>query len=327
MQHTIERTMPAWAVALFVVLALGGAWAVASPLWTSGQGLGHPLTGLLLPAMMFVPAAAAVLVLLVLGRHRPAPVLTFLGVWPLRPARRVVGWTLSAAAAGILFVAATVALAGATGWLPLDLAGLSGFRAFLRASGADAVPIPAQTLLAIQLGAVIVNTPFVALLTVGEELGWRGFLVPALRPRGRWVALLVSGAVWGLWHAPIVLLGYDFGRTDWIGVVEMVVACTLLGVLLGWLRLRTGSVWSAVFAHAGINAAAGIGVYLSAAGTSISTLLRNPLGVPGWILLALVIGVLVSTGRIRREDPLETRPPPSAASSGAMPSAERTDTP
>ena len=69
----------------FVVLALGLAWLVALPLWLDG-GLGNPLAGVLLPAMMFTPAVAVVLVMAVL---RPVPRgerLRFLGIWPLRPA-------------------------------------------------------------------------------------------------------------------------------------------------------------------------------------------------------------------------------------------------
>lgn len=64
----------------FVVLALGLAWLVALPLWTSGTGLAHPLTGLLIYTMIFTPALAVVIVLFAL---RPVPKgerLRFLGM-------------------------------------------------------------------------------------------------------------------------------------------------------------------------------------------------------------------------------------------------------
>lgn len=313
-EHDVQQRVPGWAVVAFVGLAMALAWLVVLPLWVGGRGLGAPFAGLLLPVMMFTPLVSAGIVLLVLGRRRPRPVLRFLGVWPIRPARRTVWVTVAAYLAAVLFPLLTVVIAAAAGWLRLDLAHFSGFRQTLEAAGAgdlgDAVP----TLVVVQL----VTLPFLGVLnvfaTLGEEIGWRGFLVPALRQWGRWPALVGSGVVWGLWHAPIILLGYDFGRTDWIGVLDMVVACALLGVVFGWLRLRTGSVWPAVFAHAGLNAAAAVGALVADAGVSISHVLRNPLGLPGWIVLAVVIVVLVLTGAVRRESGLApARQPVSAA--------------
>src|SRR5690606_15530517 len=118
---------------------------------------------------------------------------------------------------------------------------------------------PAGVLIAAQLVAI----PFAAatinaLAAFGEEIGWRGFLVPALRRYGTWPALLISGAIWGLWHAPVILLGYNFGRPDITGVLLMTGGCLAWGVLLGWLRLRSASLWPAVFAHGAMNATAGL---------------------------------------------------------------------
>lgn len=298
------RPVPVWAVVLFLVLALGGAWLTTLPLWLSGRGLSTPFATLFMVGMMFTPLVSAVLVLLVLGRRRPRPVLRFLGVWPLRPARRTVWTTVAAYLGGVLLPVAALVVAALLGWFPLDLQGFSGFRDALLAQGLSALPVPIGVLVTIQLVAV----PFVSLVnvfvTIGEELGWRGFLVPALQRFGTWPALVVSGAVWGLWHTPIILLGYNFGRFDGLGVLYMVVACVLLGILLGWLRLRTGSVWPAVFAHAGVNGAAGVGAVLAASGVGVSTVLHSPLGYSGWIVMAVVIAVLVLTGAIRRRGQL-----------------------
>src|SRR5690625_7569209 len=75
-----------WArVAAFVVLALGLAWAVCAPMWVSGQGLNHPLTQVLMVAMMYTPAVAALLVTFVGGR--PPSIPRRLGLGPLRPVR------------------------------------------------------------------------------------------------------------------------------------------------------------------------------------------------------------------------------------------------
>jgi uncharacterized protein len=304
MQYDGEWRVPSWAIVVFVVLAFGGAWLVASPMWTSGQGLRYPLAGLLLPAMMFTPLVSAGIVLLLLARRGPRPVLTFLGVWPLRPARRTVWTTVLAYVGGLLVPFAALAVAVAFGWVTLDLRHFGAFRDALRAGGAGDLPIPVATLALLQLAQLPIGGLFNALVTVGEEIGWRGFLVPALARFGTWPALVVSGAVWGLWHAPIILLGYDFGRTDWAGVAFMVVGCVFLGVVLGWTRTWSGSVWPAVFAHAGVNAAAGVGAVVGVSGTTVSTVLVNPLGVPGWIVLTVVVIVLVASRSLGKRYPL-----------------------
>ena len=48
------------------------------------------------------------------------------------------------------------------------------------------------------------------LFAFGEEYGWRGFLMDELRPLGAVRANLLTGVLWGLFHAPIILLGYNF---------------------------------------------------------------------------------------------------------------------
>ncbi|MCJ1713593.1 CPBP family intramembrane glutamic endopeptidase [Curtobacterium sp. VKM Ac-2922] len=298
------RIVPVWAIVAFLVLALGGAWAVTLPLWLSGRGLSTPGATLFIVGMMFTPLVAAALVLLVLGRRRPRPVLRFLGVWPLRPAKRTVWVTVAAYLGGLLLPVAALAVAVAAGWFPLDLTGFGGFRDVLRAQGLTQLPVPIGVLVTAQLVQLPFLAAFNAFVTIGEEIGWRGFLVPALSRFGTWPALIGSGVVWGLWHTPIILLGYNFGRFDGLGVLFMVVACVLLGTVLGWLRLRTGSVWPAVFAHAGVNGAAGVGTVLAASGVGVSNVLRSPLGYSGWIVLAVVIAVLVLTGAVRRRGEL-----------------------
>lgn len=293
----------------FIVLTLGLAWLVALPLWGSG-GLASPLFGVLVPVMMFTPTIAAVAVMLIL---RPVPRgqrLRFLGMWPLRPARRVVWMTVIGLFAPFVLVVASVFVAALCGWVQLDLVHFSGYAEVLAASVPAGTPLPpagiaiAAQLLLIPVAAATVN----AFVAFGEELGWRGFLVPALRPLGTWPALLLSGAIWGVWHAPIILLGYNFGRTDITGVLLMTGGCIAWGILLGWLRLRSASMWPAVFAHGMMNATAALVSLLYAAGTTFDMAFAGPLGVAGWIVCAVVVVVLGLTGQFRRQPELSSRP-------------------
>lgn len=93
---------------------------------------------------------------------------------------------------------------------------------------------------------------------LGEEIGWRGFLVPELN---RWLgfrgACLVSGAVWTLWHLPAVLFrGYGVTGTPKAYQVLCFAAMVMASaVALAWLRLKSGSVWPPTIMHATHNAA------------------------------------------------------------------------
>lgn len=298
-----------WATISFIVLALGLAWLVALPLWFTG-GLASPLFGILVPVMMFTPTIAAVIVVLAL---RPVPKgqrLRFLGLWPLRPAKRVVWMTVLGLFAPFVLILATVLVAALCGWVQLDLVQFSGYAEIVEAAVPPGTPLPpAGVLVLSQLALVPVAAATInAFVAFGEELGWRGYLVPALRPLGTWPALLLSGAIWGVWHAPIILLGYNFGRIDITGVLLMTAGCIAWGVLLGWLRLRSASVWPAVFAHGMMNACAAIIGLVFAAGTTYDMALAGPLGAAGWIVCAVVTVLLVVTGQFRRQPELDGAP-------------------
>lgn len=301
------------AIVAFVLIACGLAWVVALPLWF-GDGLREPFAAQLLPVMMYTPAVAVVVVMLVL---RPVPRgqrLRFLGMWPLRPAKRVVWMSVLGLLAPILLVFLSLLVAAAFGWVQLDLLGLSGFQQVLALQAPAGTPLPpvgvllATQLVTIPIAAATVN----ALAAFGEEVGWRGFLVPALRRYGTWPALLISGVVWGLWHAPIILLGYNFNRPDLTGVLLMVGGAVAWGVLLGWLRLRSASVWPAVFAHGALNGAAGMFVLFFAAGTTTDLAFSGPLGVAMWVVAAVVVLVLLITGQFRKQPSLAASRPAAA---------------
>ena len=89
----------------------------------------------------------------------------------------------------------------------------------------------------------------------GEELGWRGFLVPMMaRERSFTFTALVSGAIWAGWHMPLIIgADYNAGAPAWYSVLCFAVMVVALGVPFAWLRLRSGSVWPAAILHASHN--------------------------------------------------------------------------
>ncbi len=159
--------------------------------------------------------------------------------------------------------------------------------------------MPLGVLVLIQTVAALTIAPLInCLFTLGEELGWRGFLLPRLIEAGwgQWWALIVSGAVWGLWHAPVILLGHNYPDHPYLGVLLMTVFCILLGIIFGWLRLASGSVWTATLAHATLNAVAGFPLIVL---TPFDSALGGVMtGVIGWIPLVLFIVWLAWSGRL-----------------------------
>ncbi|GAA1641177.1 MULTISPECIES: CPBP family intramembrane glutamic endopeptidase [Brevibacterium] len=234
------------------------------------------------------------------GAGRLASVPRCLGLWPLYPVGRVLGMSGLAVLGIYAIVMAGYLIAAAFGWMDIDLFGLSGYRlAQQEIPGISTLPIAVSV--AVYLLIIVVKTGETALFAFGEEVGWRGWLITSLRPLGTWPALIIIGVVWGLWHAPLILLGYNFARPDLLGLGLMVVGCVMVGILLGWLRLRTGSVWPAVAAHAALNASAGmlLGLVIDANSPTPDPALVTTLGVAGWIVIAVIIIVLLATGQFR----------------------------
>ena len=166
--------------------------------------------------------------------------------------------------------------------------------------GTDQVP----AIFAIQVANAVIFAPFInMLLAIGEEAGWRGFLYPAMReqmPRRR--AAILTGAAWGLWHAPLIAMGYNYG-SDYLGfpvsgIVAMTIFCMAFGTFLCLLRERSGSVWPCALAHGSLNAVAGLGMWFSrSAGGTLGPMPLGLLGCIPVVLLALwLLGRLGAPG-------------------------------
>lgn len=86
----------------------------------------------------------------------------------------------------------------------------------------------------------------------GEEIGWRGFLYPALEKLcGRWTALLAGGAVWSAWHMPLIVgRVYLTAAPLWYVIPIFTVVITGMGIILAWLCAVSESLWPAVILHA-----------------------------------------------------------------------------
>lgn len=134
------------------------------------------------------------------------------------------------------------------------------------------------------LSGLVAGLTINAVMAFGEESAWRGFLYRCLNGMGFWKKSLVIGTIWGLWHAPIILMGHNYPGHPVAGVFMMVAFCVLLTPLMIFIREKSESVIMAAVAHGTVNALAGIAiVYLS----GYNELLSGFAGLAGFIVLAL----------------------------------------
>lgn len=102
--------------------------------------------------------------------------------------------------------------------------------------------------------ALTVGTVFSCLSAFGEEVGWRGYLVPRLVEAGVRAPYLTSALVWCFWHVPLILWGgYAAGPSPALSALLFIGAITPVGLLYARWRMATGSVWPAVIAHGAWN--------------------------------------------------------------------------
>ena len=91
-----------------------------------------------------------------------------------------------------------------------------------------------------------------AIFALGEEIGWRGFLVPELyKTQGFTKTSLISGLIWGVWHIPILIFAdYNSGTPVWYSMFCFLLLIVGISFIYTWFRIKSGSLWTAVFLHA-----------------------------------------------------------------------------
>ncbi len=118
---------------------------------------------------------------------------------------------------------------------------------------------------------VIINLTVGALLgpllgswitALGEEIGWRGLFVPQLAKLTSFTkASILSGLVWAVWHYPLVLFSNyrslagsgDEAVPVWFALINFTLTIIGFNFIFNWIRLKSGSVWTAMFLHASQN--------------------------------------------------------------------------
>lgn len=94
-----------------------------------------------------------------------------------------------------------------------------------------------------------------AIHALGEEIGWRGFFVPELSKIASYSKTsFIVGIIWAVWHIPgIFFIGYNSGTPLWYAIPCFTLMIGAWSFILTWLRLKSGSLWTAVIMHASHN--------------------------------------------------------------------------
>lgn len=160
-----------------------------------------------------------------------------------------------------------------------------------------------------QIISLIVSTaisPIINIIpTLGEELGWRGYLLYGLKnSTGSSVkAVLMTGVIWGIWHAPMIAMGHNYGTNypgyPYIGILMMIVFCLLIGIIEGYITLRTDSAIPAAICHSAINGLGSIGILFC--NTTEYRMLIGPAYVGIIPLIPTILFAVYILYRIRKE--------------------------
>ena len=127
-----------------------------------------------------------------------------------------------------------------------------------------------------------------SLFTLGEEFGWQGYLLQKLLKKfGLNRGLVILGGIWGFWHLPIILMGYNFPNHPILGALFLMPLSTIfIGIFQAWLYLKSKSIWTPMLAHAAANLTAPI--LFSGMVMNQDELIRQLIWIAVWGILSMI---------------------------------------
>jgi len=225
-----------------ILTYLACTFALSSIFYTLIIRAGHLAAGhgLYVLGLMWCPGTAAILTCLI--RRRPLASLGWKWKWRYQAAAYLIP---------ILYAGAAYSVVWATG--------LGGFPnpavldSFSKIGHTHVSTTRALIVFVLATGTLGMISSTVSAL--GEEIGWRGFLVPELAKTTSFTkTALISGAIWTAWHVPILVFAdYNSGTPVWYGLTCFAVMVMGISFVFAWMRLKSGSLWTGAFLHASHN--------------------------------------------------------------------------
>lgn len=277
-------------VKLYIAIAYGLIWGAGLVFYLSGTNVASfaGATQLLASFCMFIPLVAT----LICQKSSKEPLLRNVGIsWKVNR-WWFFGWLIVPLIPllTILFTHWTIGLSFNVPGVPLG---------FMN----KPVGMVGITLLSGMVAGVTIN----ALFAFGEEIGWRGYLLKQFEGKNFLTTSIIIGIIWGLWHAPLILLGHNYPQHPQWGVLMMVVMSIPLSFIIQYFRVKSGSVIVAAVMHGTFNALAGM-AYIFIDMNNWNDLIDASCGLTGICsLLVVAIAIFLFDRYITREH-LITRP-------------------
>ena len=277
-------------VKLYIAIAYGLIWGAGLVFYLSGTNVASfaGATQLLASFCMFIPLVAT----LICQKSSKEPLLRNVGIsWKVNR-WWFFGWLIVPLIPllTILFTHWTIGLSFNVPGVPFG---------FMN----KPVGMVGITLLSGMVAGVTIN----ALFAFGEEIGWRGYLLKQFEGKNFLTTSIIIGIIWGLWHAPLILLGHNYPQHPQWGVLMMVVMSIPLSFIIQYFRVKSGSVIVAAVMHGTFNALAGM-AYIFIDINNWNDLIDASCGLTGICsLLVVAIAIFLFDRYITREH-LITRP-------------------
>jgi membrane protease YdiL (CAAX protease family) len=276
---------------LFIGLTFSLSWLIAILFFILGGKWNTPISMVVGVVYMFVPMTIAIIVQKFIYREplkEPLGISFKLNRWFL------VAWLLPPIVA---FATLGVSLLFPGIEYSSEMAGMfERFRQLLtpeqfKKMEEQAATLPIHPFWIVLLQGLVAGITINAVVSFGEELGWRGLLQKELGFLGFWKSSVVIGVIWGVWHAPIILQGHNYPQHPIAGVFMMMVFCVLLAPIFSYVRLKAKSVIAAAVIHGSLNGTIGLAIIVVKGGND---LIIGGTGLAGFIVLAVVnLGIFV----------------------------------
>ena len=254
-------------VIIFLVLTFAISWAleffVVKPI-VDGQGYGKSIIAQgIVAMMMFVPALCVLLTRLLTKEGFRNSKLTF-DIGKDRTRYYIIAWLLPPVLCAL----------GAVAYFVIYPARFDPTHSYVIQQSAEMgvtiTPEQMEQKVVLDLIVAVLMAPLLNVITCfGEEWGWRGYMMPKLLGKMKFFpAVLVGGFIWGIWHAPLIAMGHNYGTeyvgAPWLGIAMMCLFCIALGTLFTWWCTKTGNCWPAIIGHGAVNGFAAAPMYFIA---------------------------------------------------------------
>ena len=241
------------AVILYLALVLGACYLLGVLEGITGSGKFYQILGI---GFTFIPVIATVITRWATGER--AKYHLSLRVW-----KDMKHWLLSALLPGVL-----IALGAVIYYLvfPEQYSGI--FKIGMRLGTDAEIAVISPVLIALACVAVSAVMIPIQLLELGEEIGWRGYLLGFQVERyGEKKAVLINGIEWGLAHLPLIYFGFNYSLDNpgapWSNMAMMMLTCIVLGIILSYITIKTENCMYAAIVHGVVNTIGELPVYFS----------------------------------------------------------------